>query len=154
MTEQEAIKNLKHVFSKYELDLPCTDALEILHMTISALEKQKVENMRNDLISRKELINLLYKTFNKYKISTDKTSTIGGFGQEVFDEVRKLPAAYVIEKDVELQVIEEGNIMKTKVTETIFNGASIIIPMSSVQHVEKLSEGINVITDKTKWNYQ
>ena len=40
MTEQEAIKNLKHLFGEYELDLPCTDSLETLQVVISALEKQ------------------------------------------------------------------------------------------------------------------
>lgn len=29
MTVQEAIKSLKHLFSKHELDLPCQDSLEV-----------------------------------------------------------------------------------------------------------------------------
>lgn len=57
--------------------------------------------MSNDLISKKEIINLLYETFNKYRISTDKTSSIGGFGQEVFDKIRKLFTAYDVEEVVE-----------------------------------------------------
>ena len=40
MTEQEAIDGLKNLFREYELDLPCTDSLEILHMAIDSLEKQ------------------------------------------------------------------------------------------------------------------
>lgn len=40
MTEQEAINNLKHIFSEFELDLPNIDSLETLHMAISALERQ------------------------------------------------------------------------------------------------------------------
>lgn len=35
----EAINGLKHLFSEYELDLPCTDSLEIEHMAIKALEE-------------------------------------------------------------------------------------------------------------------
>lgn len=40
MTEQEAINGLKRLFSEHELDLPCTDSLEVLNMAIKALEKQ------------------------------------------------------------------------------------------------------------------
>lgn len=40
MTEQEAINGLKNLFSEHELDLPCTDSLEVLNMAINALEKQ------------------------------------------------------------------------------------------------------------------
>lgn len=49
--------------------------------------------------------------------------------------------------------------MNTRVTETIFSGADMVIPMSSVQHIEKHMKdgaliGITIITDKTKWNFQ
>ncbi len=49
--------------------------------------------------------------------------------------------------------------MNTRVTETIFSGADMVIPMSSVQHIEKhmkdgVLDGITIITDKTKWNFQ
>ena len=69
---------------------------------------------------------------------------------------------------------KEGKI--NMVTESIFSGKSIIIPMSDVQHIEKHFEtiyekdqfgishyastdysnlsGIQVITDKTKWNIE
>lgn len=40
MTECEAIKGLGYLFSEHELNLPCTDSLEILHMAVSALSKQ------------------------------------------------------------------------------------------------------------------
>lgn len=40
MTHEEAIKGLKNLFSEYELDLPYTDSLEILHLSIEAIEKQ------------------------------------------------------------------------------------------------------------------
>lgn len=46
------------------------------------------------------------------------------------------------------------------ITETIFNGKSVTIPMAGVQHFEKrfneedkLDE-ICIITDKTKWNFE
>lgn len=41
MTIDEAIDGLKRIFSNYELDLPCTDSLEILSSTICKLEELK-----------------------------------------------------------------------------------------------------------------
>lgn len=55
MTEQEAIDGLKKLFSEHELDLPCTDSLEILHMAIDSLEKQ----IKQSPISKTE--NFYYK---------------------------------------------------------------------------------------------
>lgn len=39
MTEQQAINGLNLLFSEHELNLPCTDSLEILNITIKALEE-------------------------------------------------------------------------------------------------------------------
>lgn len=39
MTEQQAINGLNLLFSEYELNLPCTDSLEILNIAIKALEE-------------------------------------------------------------------------------------------------------------------
>lgn len=55
----------------------------------------------SDLISRSEVIDLLYKTFDEYRIATDKTSTLGGFGSEVFKRIREMPTAYDVDKVVE-----------------------------------------------------
>lgn len=67
--------------------------------------------------------------------------------------------------------------MKSRVTETIFSGTDLIIPFSSVQHIEKQFQdiysddknllppqivgkdknkltGVFVITDKTKWSFK
>lgn len=55
----------------------------------------------SDLISRSYVIDLLYKTFDEYRIATDKTSTLGGFGSEVFKRVRKMPTVYDIDKVVD-----------------------------------------------------
>ena len=54
----------------------------------------------SDLISRSEAIELLYKTFDEYRIATDKTSTLVGFGSEVFKRVREIPTVYDIDKVV------------------------------------------------------
>ena len=55
----------------------------------------------SDLISRSEVIDLLYKVFDEYMIATDKTSTLGGFGSEVFKRVREMPTVYDIDKVVD-----------------------------------------------------
>lgn len=38
MNENEAIQALKTLFAEKELDLPCTDSLEVLHVAVKALE--------------------------------------------------------------------------------------------------------------------
>ena len=55
----------------------------------------------SDLISRSYVIDLLYKTFDEYRIATDKTSTLGGFGSEVFKRVRGMLTVYDIDKVVD-----------------------------------------------------
>ena len=55
----------------------------------------------SDLISRSEVIDLLYKTFDEYRIATDKTSTLGGFGSEVFKRVMGMLTVYDIDKVVD-----------------------------------------------------
>lgn len=60
--------------------------------------------------------------------------------------------------------------MENKISESIFSGKTVTIPMADVQHYEKTYsdgkcinpnapkekelEGILVITDKTKWNFE
>ena len=39
------------------------------------------------------------------------------------------------------------------ITESIFNGKNVIVPLADVQHIEKHERGIKIITDKTKWDY-
>lgn len=55
----------------------------------------------SDLISRSYVIDLLYKTFDEYRIATDKTSTLVGFGSEVFKRVKEMPTVYDIDKVVD-----------------------------------------------------
>lgn len=44
------------------------------------------------------------------------------------------------------------------VTESIYSGANVIIPLADVQHIEKWDKhtipGIMVITKHTKWNFE
>lgn len=50
--------------------------------------------------------------------------------------------------------------MENKISESIFDGATTIIPMADIQHVNKhnLHKGctrkIEIITDKTKYNFE
>ena len=62
----------------------------------------------NDLISKSEVLELLYKIFDKYYMSTDKNPSIisksfgtESFGIDVFKEIKKMPTAYSVDNVVE-----------------------------------------------------
>ena len=56
----------------------------------------------SDLISRSEVLELLYKIFDKYHMSTDKNTSIGkSFGTDVFKEIKEMATAYDIDKVIE-----------------------------------------------------
>ena len=56
----------------------------------------------SDLISRSEVLELLYKIFDKYHMSTDKNTSISkSFGTDLFKEIKKMPTAYNVDKVVE-----------------------------------------------------
>ena len=56
----------------------------------------------SDLIRKSDVLDLLYGIFDKYKMSTDKNTSIGkSFGTDVFEEIRNMPTAYDIDKVVE-----------------------------------------------------
>ena len=58
----------------------------------------------SDLISRSEVLELLYKIFDKYRMSTDKNTSRGkSFGTDVFEEIRNMQIAYDIGKVVTAQ---------------------------------------------------
>ena len=56
----------------------------------------------SDLISRNEVLELLYKIFDEYHMSTDKNTSVGkSFGTDVFKEIKEMPTAYDVDKVVE-----------------------------------------------------
>ena len=56
----------------------------------------------SELISRSEVLELLYKIFDKYHMSTDKNTSIGkSFGTDVFKEIKEMPTAYSVDKVIE-----------------------------------------------------
>ena len=62
----------------------------------------------NDLIRKSEVLELRYKIFDKYYMSTDKNPSIisksfgtESFGIDVFKEIKKMPTAYDVDKVVE-----------------------------------------------------
>ena len=70
----------------------------------------------SDLISRSEVLELLYKIFDKYYMSTDKNPSIisksfgtESFGIDVFKEIKKMPTAYSVDNVVkELLVLNKN----------------------------------------------
>jgi hypothetical protein len=55
----------------------------------------------SDLISKNETIDLLYQVFEKYSMATDKNSPLGGFGVELFKNIKAMPTIYSVDKVVE-----------------------------------------------------
>lgn len=56
----------------------------------------------SDFVRKSDVLDLLYGIFDKYKMSTDKNTSIGkSFGTDVFEEIRNMPTAYDIDKVVE-----------------------------------------------------
>lgn len=56
----------------------------------------------SDFVRKSDVLDLLYGIFDKYKMSTDKNTSIGkSFGTDVFEEIRNMPTAYDIGKVVE-----------------------------------------------------
>ena len=55
----------------------------------------------SDLISKSETIDLLYQVFEKHSMATDKNDPLGGFGAELFKNIKAMPTAYSVDKVVE-----------------------------------------------------
>ena len=56
----------------------------------------------SDLIRKSDVLDLLYRIFDKYKMITDKNTSIGkSFGTDVFEEIRNMQIAYDIGKVVD-----------------------------------------------------
>ena len=56
----------------------------------------------SDLIRKSDVLDLLYGIFDKYKMSTDKNTSIGkSFGTDVFEEIRNMPTVYSVDNVVE-----------------------------------------------------
>lgn len=58
MTIDEAIDGLKRIFSNYELDLPCTDSLNIESEIIVLLEELKDYQDKNKMVVRIDIENM------------------------------------------------------------------------------------------------
>lgn len=52
----------------------------------------------SDLISKSETIDLLYQVFEKHSMATDKNDFLGGFGAELFKNIKAMPTAYSVDK--------------------------------------------------------
>ena len=71
----------------------------------------------SDFVRKSDVLDLLYGIFDKYKMSTDKNTSIGkSFGTDVFEEIRNMPTAYSSDK-----VVEELEEMKMRYFLTIAN---------------------------------
>lgn len=53
----------------------------------------------NDLVSKYDVLHLLYTIFEKHSMATDKTDILEGFGKEVFDTIKAMPTIDNINKE-------------------------------------------------------
>ena len=98
----------------------------------------------SDLISRSEVLELLYKIFNKYRMSTDKNTSIGkSFGTDVFEEIRNMPTSYSVDK-----VVDELEKESFTTTDTVCGGIFKAIRLSGA--IEIVKQG-GVSDDVCEW---
>jgi hypothetical protein len=64
----------------------------------------------NDLVSKYDVLHLLYTIFEKYSMATDKTDILGGFGKEVFDTIKAMPTINNMNKENKMESITSNSI--------------------------------------------
>ena len=74
----------------------------------------------SDLISKSETIDLLYQVFEKHSMATDKNDFLGGFGAELFKNIKAMPTAYSVDKgdmkhnlivrDTAIEIVKHGGV--------------------------------------------
>ena len=103
----------------------------------------------SDLISRSEVLELLYKIFDKYRMSTDKNTSIGkSFGTDVFEEIRNIPISYSVDKVVE--ELEKSSKWVNETNEYCDDDGNDYIPLSKA--IEIVKKGC-VSDDVCEWKY-
>ena len=105
----------------------------------------------DDLISRSEALELLYKIFDKYRMSTDKNTSIGkSFGTDVFKEIKEMPTAYDVDK-----VVEELESAENYYYHDKFDEEGDLIMVKSIEQsvaIEIVKHG-SVSDDVCEWKY-
>ena len=93
----------------------------------------------SDYISKNEVIELLYKTFDEYSMGTDKHNSLGGFGAEVFKRVKELQT--VSEKEIIRNTVER---IVERLEENALGGVMgpQLIPIKSAIKIVKEEGGI------------
>ena len=73
----------------------------------------------NDLVSKYDVLHLLYTIFEKYSMATDKTDILGGFGKEVFDIIKAMPTINNTNKENKMESITSNSIGRVTKKELI-----------------------------------
>lgn len=113
----------------------------------------------SDLIRKSDVLDLLYRIFDKYKMITDKNTSIGkSFGTDVFEEIRNMQIAYDVDK-----VVDELNQRKIKLLSYAedyektgdFKHAEIYSQIASEDtiSIEIVKQGI-VSDDVCEWKFE
>ena len=88
----------------------------------------------SDLISKSETIDLLYQVFEKHSMATDKNDFLGGFGAELFKNIKAMPTSYSVDKVVEELEIER------KTANNTYNSFNMDVDLGRVFGLEKAIE--------------
>ena len=97
----------------------------------------------SDLISRSDVLTLLYRIFDKYHMSTDKTTELRGFGTDVFKEIREMPTAYDIDNVVE--ELESNSFITVKQEEAQTKRKDIQSYIAVEKEVVLLKDAIEIV---------
>ena len=106
----------------------------------------------SDLIRKSDVLDLLYRIFDKYKMSTDKNTSIGkSFGTDVFEEIRNMPTAYSVEKVVE-ELEEKARTVNVIGYGTIYEAINKDVAIEIVQQGGVGTETETIRDKAVKWN--
>ena len=98
----------------------------------------------SDLISRSDVLDLLYGIFDKYKMSTDKNTSIGkSFGTDVFEEIRNMPTAYSVDKVVE--ELEERKALHERLVEYENKNGTVTEKYQHIKAIDVLNDAIEIV---------
>ena len=98
----------------------------------------------SDLIRKSDVLDLLYGIFDKYKMSTDKNTSIGkSFGTDVFEEIRNMPTAYSVDEVVE--GLEERKALHERLVDYETKNGTVTEKYQNIKAIDFLNKAIEIV---------
>ena len=98
----------------------------------------------SDFVRKSDVLDLLYGIFDKYKMSTDKNTSIGkSFGTDVFEEIRNMPTAYSVDKVVE--ELEERKALHERLVEYENKNGTVTEKYQHIKAIDVLNDAIEIV---------